>query len=142
MYFHSSNLDYTKYLREYDNFEHLYQYISNCEPTYPNEYGRIKTDQAFYHILLGKISQENCPWCGGKGKLKKREMHSEEHFYFTGFDLVQYYIECIDCGSRGPILMANKGVKDDKEMQDNLESYAKQRYAYRKMWDHDLRTND
>ena len=90
IYLHTSNLDYTKELRNDDSFECTHEYPTwEFSKTHRNEYGRILTDDNSYHILIGTISQENCPWCNGKANIR--------NILSTNPMCSRYCIECENC---------------------------------------------
>lgn len=129
LYFYSSNLEQTKELRNDDRFEPVPKYYANEHPlTSRNEYGRIKTDQNFYHFLFGRLSQTNCPWCGALPELMK--VH--EHAFLKR---AVYCIQCTQCGGRGPTLNVDMNVEQDENVMSHYKALMWDRYNHRRSWD-------
>ena len=133
LYFHSSNLEYTRELREDPHFEHSWELdpISRNK-SFPYEYGRIKTNQNYIHIMIGRIPQKSCPWCGTEPFVNKI-MDSD------GFSCSQYCMQCPKCGSRGPIMYLSRAIEQDKSAQQEFLDFMKTRYTQRLPWDHDFK---
>ena len=132
LYFYSSNLQLTRELRQDDQFEGVQQYSSHeIELTPQNEYGRIKTNQNYYHFIFGRLSQKNCPWCDALPELLK--VHES-----VFLERCEYCIQCMQCGSRGPILNINSSQEKDKNFMDFFKDIMWSRYNDRLAWDKDF----
>lgn len=111
LYFHSSNLDYRHYLKDMIEFEpsYLYPSRSDINKTLQNEYGRIKTQNHYIHIILGKIIHDGCPWCNSPGKLIESDNSTD---YYKN-----YFLKCVNCGAQSPVLTISCNYKfDDFEL--------------------------
>jgi len=132
IYLHSSNTDHTYDLRNDDRFESVPEYPRlEVAKTHQYEYGRIVTDKNYYHILIGKIPQENCPWCNGSVELFKI---SEGNI----IEKSKFCLHCKICGSRGPILNLNPQMEHDRQVMAEMTDLMMQQYKNRKAWDSDL----
>lgn len=131
-YLNSSNLEYIRKLKEDHQSEYVYEYDPiSLSKAHQNEWGRIKTDYAYYHILLGHITPEGCPWCGAESTLTKIKMAST-------FSPAQYCLVCIQCGSRGPILNVFADIENNPIQMENIKSFMNQKYKARRAWDEGL----
>lgn len=129
LYFYSSNLEQTKELRNDVKFQHVHEYDAHEYPlTSRNEYGRIKTDQNYYHILFGRLEQEGCPWCGSPAKVVK--LSTDKALLYTA-----YCIQCMGCGARGPSLNVSQTTEQNKELFDECINLLWHRYNHRRAWD-------
>lgn len=129
LYYYSSNLDNLKDLREDDQFESVPEYNQlEISLVSRNEYGRIKTEQNYYHFLVGRLSQTNCPWCGALPELMKIHEHS---FLMRSV----YCIQCTQCGARGPTLNIVMNHEHDENMMDHYKKFMWDRYNHRRAWD-------
>ena len=135
LYFHSSNLDYIKDLKDDDLFEpacsYSYKEIEEIKNVY--EYGRIKTDKNYYHLILGCLSYEKkkkgCPWCHGEGELIKI-LPTEKSF----LTIQKCFIQCKNCKAQGPIRLINISVESD--MQNSyIKEMMLQEFTDTKNWD-------
>lgn len=132
IYLHTSNFEVTTHLNEDDQFESL----PNYKPKeflllHQHEYGCIKTKQNFYHIILGNIKDDTCPWCNSPVELKKLGENK-----FTQYS--HYCMKCPRCLSHGPILNVCFSAEQDQKYMDELFSFIKQRFSYRNSWDKNL----
>ena len=132
IYVHSSNLEYRRELRHADEFEGVPEYAAWEMPfTSQNEYGRIKTDAFYIHLLMGQMQQEGCPWCGSPPTFTK--LSSSD-----GIRLSTYCMQCNHCGARGTVLNVNPHMEQKKETMDEVESILKHRFTQRIPWDKDF----
>ncbi len=129
IYLHASNLEHAKYFRDDQDFQPVTDYDKfDLSKTFQNEWGRIKTKGNFYHIIIGHPKQENCPWCGSLCLLKKiGENEFSRHS--------QYCMQCINCGSHGPILNICSSAEENLEVMENIRDLIKQRFETRRQWD-------
>ncbi len=128
LYFYSSNLEYIKEFRDDDSFESVCQYpLEELKKCHKNEFGRIKTNQNYYHLLIGTIRNEGCPWCAAALEIDKINV--------TTFS-DKYFLKCINCGARGPTAFINDLIFKDEEkwVLDRLKSI----FEYRLPWDHNF----
>ncbi len=133
VYVNSSDLDTIKIIKNEPSFEHISQYDPYAYPkAHQNEFGRLKTPLNYYHFIIGQVHQENCPWCGGP-PLLKRIKHDDG----LGFSI--YALECIRCGSRGPLLNVSSQRENDKEFMDECQNLMFARYKRRRTWDDDIK---
>jgi len=129
LYFYVSNLEQTKEIRNDDRFEPVPEYDSYELPlTSRNEYGRIKTNQNYYHILVGKLEQEGCPWCGHFAQIVKVD---EDVFMQRAI----YCIQCTKCGARGPMLNIDVNVENNETVMSHFNDLLWTRYKHRRPWD-------
>jgi len=132
LYFYSSDPFQTKDLRNDDMFESTPEYDHyDLARTFPNEYGRIKTDQNYYHLLIGRLTQKNCPWCGFTPELLK--VYDDKMLNRSG-----YCIECKQCRSRGPVLNVDKAMELNEHMMEHCIELLWNRYNHRRAWDADF----
>ena len=129
IYLHTSNFNDIRDLREDRKFESVFEYPAHeCSRSHRNEYGRIKTDDNFYHILVGQIPQEDCPWCGCFCKIEKvGESTMSSHSIFC--------MICTVCRARGPILSILKSLENDNLAIEEYQRMMKQRFESRRCWD-------
>lgn len=132
IYVHTSDLECIRQLRDSDEFEHTWRYPEyELTNTQKNEYGRIKTDNFFIHLLLGQILQPNCPWCDTPPVLTK----------VIGYEIIRrtvYCLGCPKCGARGPTLNIDYCLEESKEMMNEVESLLKAKFIRRIPWDENL----
>lgn len=127
IYLNTGNLAAIEFLREDPSFEPVYEYKSELTGNLRNnEYGRIKTHTLFLSIILGYERKNECPWCNGEMIYTKIDIPKE-------FNLIGAYMECVNCGARGPI-----HVCDSLNYKKNIELYVKERYSFRINWDDSL----
>ena len=138
LYFYSSNLDYLENLQRDSLFEppHSYPYYA-LEKCHRHEYGRIKTDNNYFHLIMGNPLQEKCPWCNTLPVLKRINSYRSEPL--TGYD--SYCFECPKCGSRGPLIHITEMNIDDQTFE-YIEAKIKAIYQQRIPWDQDLKHKD
>jgi len=129
IYLYFSNMEQTRSLREDLRFEPVHEYLYDEAPlAFQNEYGRIKTAQNFYHILIGRLSQEGCPWCGSPSDVVK--LGNSMALVYTA-----YCIQCIQCGARGPSLNVSQTMHENPEMFHECMDLLWKRYKHRRPWD-------
>lgn len=139
LYFHSSNFDQFRELRDDPMFEYDFEYpkIPDQQHQYQYEYGRIKTEKNYYHFIFGTPKQEGCPWCAGSCEII-------EGVSQDAFAPIKYYIQCIECGARGPTLNVTN-IHDVIRTQDKgnlihqyIAEFLWQRFKTRRPWDDGL----
>lgn len=131
IYLHTSNLENARALREDSNFEPTPHYDPiGMANLHRNEFGRIRTKQNYFHILLGKLYEENCPWCGCVPEIKKL---GQPGLGEMPIRMDQYCLQCRQCGSRGPILNINASIPE--EHIEEYYSMIRMRYVHRRSWD-------
>jgi hypothetical protein len=132
LYFHSSNFDCTRFMREDPDFEGCYMYDPfSVEKMLPTEYGRIVTRKNTYHLLLGTMEQKGCPWCGSEGVIQSRN-----DFAMIGYAL--YWVQCHKCGARGPAMSVIDEVRFDEKAMEEFHKLLIHRFHYRRTWDSDF----
>jgi len=137
IYLHTSNFDYAQKFRDDDSFEPAYNYSNRIQNMSPYEWGRIKTGANYYHILVGAIRKENCPWCGEIPELKQLHDYLDSPGLMPARPL-SFCMQCMNCGSRGPVIhVYEQAVKNDQYM-DEVKQMIKQEYSIRKQWDDGL----
>ena len=132
IYLHTSKMENTSVFRGDSDFESYPNYsILDKIKLLHKEYGRIKTNDAYYHILVGSIAQEGCPWCNGTPEIFKIGKS-------RGTGYTAYCIQCDTCGSRGPTLNITESIHlKDKDLDEYME-FMWNRYKFRKNWDNAL----
>lgn len=137
IYLYFSNLEQLRDLREDEKFEPLHEYTVYEYPlALRNEYGRITTYQNYYHILVGRLEQEGCPWCGSPAdvvKLGNSRVVKLGNSRALGY--TAYCIQCMQCGARGPALNVSETTHENTEMFHECMSLLWQRYKHRRAWD-------
>jgi hypothetical protein len=134
IYLHTSNLDYINELNEDESFERIFEYPPyEMHKGHEYEWGRIKTHKNYYHILIGNMPQEGCPWCGSPGKVVKLNSDS---------DYSSYCIKCLKCRSQGPVIIIDNMVLKDEMAFAEYESLLYLQYKIRKSWDESLTINN
>ena len=133
IYFHIGKLEYIKYLNGDPSFEISPEYeCLEMGKRHRNEYGRLKSNGNFYHILVGQMQQEGCPWCGSPAKIIKLECTSRA----IGFSA--YCIQCVGCSSRGPVLnLRDEDCLSEKFYEEGMDILL-HRYKTRRTWDVDF----
>ena len=134
IYLHTSNLENAEVFIKDESFQPLYEYIYEVRNISPNEWGRFKTDQNYYHIILGSIRNDNCPWCGSIPNFVELNERSEVPFTTR----MKFCFECLNCGSRGPTHSIILNDLASNEIKENIKERIKHAYAQRLTWDHDL----
>lgn len=139
IYLHTSNLEYIRDLRDDNLFQCPSEYdLKSVLKSHRNEYGRIKTNQNYYHILVGTIKQEGCPWCGYSVSLIKLKELTDGMIMLHS----RYCMQCNNCGARGPILNVNQVMEGDKILMETIESAERDRFELRRPWDENLLQKD
>lgn len=134
LYLFTSNLDMTRELRKDVDFLEVHRYSSHeISKTHPYEWGRITTSGNYYHIIIGKMRQEGCPWCASPTKIKKISDAGEGNRFYS-----VYCIQCMSCGSRGPYLNVTDTVEENTEAFGHIKDLMKQRYETRRYPDEDF----
>jgi hypothetical protein len=132
IYVNSSNLKYIEYIDKDEDFEHVSQYPPNeITKASAYEWGRIKTCSLYIHFIMGHVRDKNCPWC--KSEVAFTPLNKDnpsDPFHYLGFCM-----QCMNCGSRGPVtkLMASSIITKDHEEQ--LRSLIECVFIERKNWD-------
>lgn len=138
IYLHTSNLENAQEFSDDLCFEPAYMYCHQIKNISPYEWGRIKTEAYYYHIMIGNIRNDNCPWCGSTPNL----VELSEKAPFPMPDRVTFFYECLNCGSRGPVNKIHfNEIMDiclERQVKDEVKAKIKARYSERKQWDHDL----
>ncbi len=138
VYFHSSNLDYIKDIRDEDIFEPVYLYPKNeLRKCHPNEFGRIKTDSLYIHLIMGSIRQDDCPWCGCND-LTVRIIEDKSYDTMNPFAKDLYFIECTHCRSTGPRYYMDPMVSLNTKHKEELIQLIKMRYSNRCPWEQNI----
>lgn len=129
VYLHFSNFDQLQELRDDERFESSHEYdMFDAPKLFRNEYGRLRTYKNDYHVLVGGLEQENCPWCGSPAEvIKLWSPPSAGH--------TPYCIQCMRCGARGPSLIVAHTMETDKEMLDECMDMLWKGYKTRRPWD-------
>lgn len=136
-YLHTSNLENAREFTEDSSFQPTYCYpYFETYVSFRNEYGRIKTDQNYYHIMLGTIRDDNCPWCGSVPNVVELSVGVDVPF---NTQKIKFCMECFNCGSRGPVNTISFNDITDFQVKEHVKALIKQRYSERKQWDHDLK---
>lgn len=137
LYFLSSKIEYSTYLDEDDEFEHVYQYPKEESlKILPNEWGRIKTKSLYIHLLLGNPEQKDCPWCGTEPILKK--LPDVECCPMGPQKASRYILQCHLCGSSGPIMNLSESVENDIKKKEYFLDLMYKRYKTRRAWECDI----
>lgn len=132
VYLHTSNFEYIKHLRNESSFENVHQYNRITEFPYisENEFGRIKTSQNYFHILIGHIRHEGCAWCDFP--LKVISNHAKA-FPFDE-NKFEFYCLCEQCGAKGPITYLH--INDtSEEVKHEMDALILQKYQRRLSWE-------
>jgi len=130
LYFHSSNLKSISDINKDENFEPAFHYKD--VKTHPNEFGRIKTRQNYYHLLIGNLRQKGCAWCKSELKIIKT------NYPPTMVGGIAIVLQCIKCGSRGPIWEMNESLEGHEESMEIIKDRMEEMYMQRKPWHDDL----
>jgi hypothetical protein len=132
IYLHTSKKANFQEITTNEKVENVHEYdiwdYARCEE---NEYGRIKTRTNHFHILIGAIRQENCPWCGNRAIL--RRISEGDTFRPSIYSMI-----CEQCCSRGPNLCVNISIEENKRSMEEVEALMKDRYEHRRQWDDDF----
>ena len=133
LYFHSSNLEQIRVLKEDPGFESVCEY-SEYEYSLISkyEYGRIKTSQNYYHFIFGNPPQKKCPWCPCVNTvfiIDKSESRSEPD---------KLHVECANCSARGPVFNINSQMLEDENLFEYCKAALLERWSTRAPWDKDF----
>ena len=129
VYLHTSKFENTEVFRGDSDFEGYPNYDSLEKiKLLHKEYGRIKTKDAYYHILVGSIKHEGCHWCAGTP-----ELFVIGPSRITGY--VAHCIQCDTCGSRGPTLNICESQIIRKNDFEEIVEHIWTRYKYPRQWD-------
>jgi hypothetical protein len=138
VYLHTSKLNVIQHLREDSLFEPAFQYPRETyDKCHANEYGKIKTKDVDYHLILGQIRGKDCPYCGSKSKMEYKE-------YFDSFGLrFVYWGNCQSCGARGPCSSTYLKPNDvNPDITSHLEEKCIYEFANPRPWDYNLKLED
>ena len=98
IYLNTSDLKTAICIRSCDIFEPVPQYdVLDRHKAHQYEFGKLKTKEIDFHIIIGNPPKKNCPWCGSEPVLTRLP-----HKSLLGFD--RFCLECRNCGSQGPIM--------------------------------------
>jgi hypothetical protein len=108
---------------------------SEAEKCHQNEFGVIKTETSSFHLLIGKVLQKGCPWCGCEA-LKMRTWQGPETLILH--NPTYCCLECCACHSRGPVHASyNHATLCDEDALD-FQNRIKIEYTRRHPWDANL----
>ncbi len=134
IYLYTSNLNHLRDLDEDRSFEHVWNYDQiSLSKTHQNEYGKVKTKKNYYHIFVGRMRQKNCPWCNSQCEPNRIEK--------SDF-CASYYMQCKNCGARGPVLSIASGKENDKDSMDLFINLLLNTFETRRPWDADLNIDE
>lgn len=138
-YLHTSNHDLLTDLRLNKYFQSVYDYSSTTEiqKSHQNEIGKIKIDLSHYHIILGALNSNGCPWCAHAVELKQIYRPNSFNRDIAGYD--KYCMECPNCHSRGPIMNVCQQVIHHQDDMNEIKDMISQRYKFRRQWDADFK---
>lgn len=114
--------------KDQNDFQKTCEYESDIDRcnVVPYEFGRIKTKDAYYHIISGRIPQHGCPWCGEK----------EHEVKVSG---EAYCIKCKKCGACGPHSKFSKEMVQNATMFNTCMTLLSEQYKSRRSWDDDFK---
>jgi hypothetical protein len=136
LYFHSSNFNYASDIHEDLSFCSAYKYpCSDFKKTFPNEYGRIETNENYFHFIIGSIPHKGCPWCAGETIIARS---NENHTIEISLKNITYWVQCVKCGATGPKLHVSPHVEDNQEYKEDIIYCMTERFHRTNMWDHDF----
>lgn len=131
-YFYSSKLENIKEIQTDKNFQSIYQYsLEDQYKAFQNEFGRIKTPDNYFHLLIGRGQPTGCAWCGSDIELKKISDDDSSKMSI-------YCVQCIKCYSRGQSLNVKPEMECDKESMRMVKNLLIQNYNERRPCDSGL----
>lgn len=137
IYCNISDPSLSEFIKKDERFTPVHKYEGLAlENAHENEWGIIETENNYFHIILGTVRQEKCPWCSGKVKVIK--LPKKEACFFGPPQYDRYCLQCENCGSQGPILFNYPDIKTDQTYIDEIFDMLKQRYSVRRPWDDGL----
>lgn len=130
LYFHSSNMEQIRAIKDDPAFEFCHEYppLPDRQHQHQYEYGRIKTAKNYYHFIFGNPQQEGCPWCGGPGEIIEGIKDS--------LSPQKFVIQCMQCGARGPVMNVAQSSVENREVYHEIVAIMWQRFKTRRPWDH------
>lgn len=132
IYLYFSKKEQLTDLKQDDKFEFWFEYsFHEASHIHKNEYGRIKTNKNYYHILCGRLEKKDCPWCSSPSEVVKLSYNPVSQYTI-------YSIQCMKCGSRGPSLSISEAMEKNKEAFEEFMSVLWSAYKQRKPWDDGL----
>jgi hypothetical protein len=98
----------------------------------------IKTHANYYHILVGRIPSNRCPWCGEESIINGEYIKESDLFYLRFY---KCYMECPSCNSRGPLhkLKLSRDISEDTI--PHIHELVKGIYSDRKTEDEHFKSN-
>lgn len=138
IYLHTSIIPNIEHIDNDDLFEPTYNYNKfEFVNAHPNEWGRIKTKQNYFHIFVGQIRNltPKCHWCNNELSLIPLQN-------FNGNSFTQWCLQCTSCLSRGPSLNINDSIEKDSVEFEYLKALMQQRYTEIRQWDADINSGD
>ena len=136
-YLHSPDIEIRNDLIKSKYLQHPMLYsIADFSDTHANEFGRFETHNAFYHILIGQIKNENCPWCDGIV-----DVIEVSKTVILGMINLSLTVRCSNCHSQGPekTFCLSEKMYADSTCISEVYSLLKEKYMNRKTFlDHIL----
>ena len=134
IYLNTSNMASYEIIRNDSRFEPVNEYpIYESLNLHHNEVGRLKSMDNYYHIMLGSIPQNLCPWCGGPPLFTKV---SENKNFST------YAMVCYQCGSRGAEINVHSSAMMDEKQMAEIRNISEAKYRHRLPWDYNLQVGN
>lgn len=137
IYVNTSDYDILPELSSDPNFQHPSSYsMRGYANLSEREYGCIFLENICVHFIIGKIPQDNCPWCDSPVCMEKKP--SDEN-YLGPMGANRYFMKCHSCGSRGPIMNVQPKASENKEALEHILDMLRSRYRIRTPWDKNLK---
>lgn len=133
IYLYTSNVACTEFIRKDSKFQPTYEYcpFSEGHNTLRNEYGRIRTKENDYHIIVGDLRAEGCAWCQHPLDVIFNE---EEPVFELDRNKFTCFCLCKNCGSKGP----EKSLRiydPSEDAMDHLRALILYNYSQRASWE-------
>lgn len=131
LYVSFTDYDYLRDFRKHEDFVSPAEYEPfEFEKTSSWEFGKLKLDNMYLHLIADASLSSNCPWCG----CEVQEFFVEKPEYEVKMGLMplaKAYAKCMDCLARGPTLNIRLLDTEDKEMVEVYKDFVLQRWRQR-----------
>ena len=135
LYVNITNLKITHELVHHCKFRGVPEYDSKeFSELHRNEYGMFQIDDLNIRVLLGQLSQPNCPWCDSEPEIIIKDINIQKDPCVAQGYIKKIYMKCPECKSEGPHTILT--INDYREkFFDRIKELIKQKYSQRVKWD-------
>ncbi len=131
LYVSFTDYDYLREFIENNDFVSVAEYDTfELEKTSPCEYGKLRLDNMYLHLIADSGICPNCPWCdcGVQEVVLEMPEYEVEMVLIT---FAKVYARCMNCLARGPVLNIRLLDTEDKIVMDEYKEFVRHRWGQR-----------